>query len=309
MANVQELVTRTVSGKGLIKVPGTALGLRQYYLDIEVIRQPSKYYRSLAVNPEESFFGKIALCASREGNNADIAVLEVFDVKYSTQRWVYTPDVCGQALLSLKCVYDGILDTFVNFAVALNLVPFQRDNLIKEHEVLSLQWDTIKIQCFADTALQIKLSAIDYAYCKPEDKRNSPPPPPKPKQESPAASGKPLPPTYPQISLPYQPDNAKPENGDSGDTEPNPIDKPDTLPITSCALLWDYTDLDVPSFSGPRTTSLQISPKPISASAIKIDDLSWDAQIFTSNGGSYTIPLVRNTGSRAVVSGLVVACQ
>lgn len=204
-----ELVeTRNISGRGILKIAFEKSEYRALKLYIDVIRRPKNIYLNKQWNPDKSFYANLNFC---QGGYVQESRALHFDHECIN----LVPDVAGQTLFALKCALDEIFESFVNLETALGLPVISVYNGIKDFTALRIDWDTILIQCYADTAIQLRLFRLKYEVCKADDDRQEPPPPPpaKPPQVPP---GTPLSNNNYPVSPPYT----------EGDTAPYPDDIP-----------------------------------------------------------------------------------
>jgi hypothetical protein len=214
MSQNPELVeSRTISGKGVLKVPAGVTRIRYFTLYADVLRDPTSPYLNLNYNPPRSRYATLTFL--RDGY-----VQFEHTLDYQRQVWDFVADYTSQNLIALKCAYDGILKSFVNLGTALGAIPTSVTDTIKDYEYLVLLFDEIKIVCYADTGIQLKLYTTANDTCDPDkDKPKKPPPPPPPKPKIPP--GQPI----PDIDFPYSPrEEPYSKYGDGGDTFPNSLD-------------------------------------------------------------------------------------
>jgi hypothetical protein len=129
----------------------------------------------------------------------------------------------SQNLLSLICVYEGILDSFLELADCISeCVPISKTNLIQKHPVFTGNLTGALIKCYADTAIRVVYTTDDLQRCKTED---GDPPPPLPDFPDPelVPPGIPLPETEYEISPPYE-DRTENTEPFPGDEEDEPLD-------------------------------------------------------------------------------------
>jgi hypothetical protein len=212
---------RLISGKGVLKVPAGVFQDRYYILYLDVVRRPKNEYRSFEWNPPQSVYARFVYRKDGYVQNADI-------MRYQREERTYVNDITGQNLRAIKCAYEGTLESFNRLSAALGLVVLPYTNLILEYKSLSLGWDEILFQCYADTAIQCRFYSLDYDVCNPaNDQTDLPPPPPPPLP--------PVPPGTPigSISPPYDDDD------DGGNTVPFPGDESEEPPpvIEPCSKL------------------------------------------------------------------------
>lgn len=229
MANLQLIVERLISGKGVVKLPkqDNAGAIRYLILYADVVREPKNKYLNYNYNPPKGRYATLVFL--RNGYVVDEKTLD-----YDQQSWDGIQDIAGQTLIAVKCAYDGILDTFVNLSIALastpgglGLAPLSKVDLIKDYENLYLSWDEIRVKCYADTAIQFRLFTKKYDTCNPDkDKQDKPPPPPPPRPKVPA--GTPI----DDISPPYSSGS-----NDDGNTDPFDGDNTPPPPPPDCSIV------------------------------------------------------------------------
>lgn len=208
MAELDLVEERLISGTGLLRVPGVVEDTRYLRLNIDVIREVPEPFKSFKWEPSRSRYCTLAFM--RDGY-----VIDEQPVDYKRRQFEFVADSPGQTLIAVKCMYRGLLETFVNLGNALALVPFIVDDKIEDYENLRLLWDEVRVVCEGSTAVQVRLFALRYDDdCESSDERELPPPPP------------PLPPVPPatgigSISDPYEDDSI---------TSPNPIDNVEEPP-------------------------------------------------------------------------------
>lgn len=229
---VQLREQRIISGKGILKVPDSATKSRYFLLYSDIVRLPKNEYRNYNYNPYRSRYATLIFL--RGGY-----VIDEVAIEYQKQQWQFVPDISGQALIAVKCAYEGILISFANLATGLNLVVTQYTDLIKDYQNLSLGWDTVQAVCYADTAIRLSLYSDFYATCDiskdKQDKGGDPPPPPPS-----------VPPGQPitdsstvKLSKPYNYPN------DGGNTQPFPSDQtpPQFDQCSTVSVVISYTRL------------------------------------------------------------------
>ena len=221
MATLESLGERIISGKGVLKVPDVDASYRYYLMLVNVIREPKNLYQSYEWNPTKSMYARLVF-------RRDKYVLFDDKVEYDGQCFQYINDISGQALIAVKCAYDGILQSFVNLINGLAGTPggvgiFVEGvtDLIKDYENLDLGWDEVLFRCYSSTALQVRFYGLKYDVCDPDkDKKHRPPPPPPPLPK--------VPPDTPigDISPPYEGDDDGNTAPFDGDTSPAPPELP-----------------------------------------------------------------------------------
>lgn len=223
MAEWETIQERRISGKGVLQVPTDVVKNRAFILFATVIREPKNKYANYNYNPPKGRYATLTFL--RQGY-----VLDVRPMEYSMQVWDGVNDVSGQTLIAVKCAYEGILQTFYNLSLALGetpggqgLTPLAITDLIKNYENLRLAWDEIRVQCYADTAISLRLDRLKYDVCDIEKDKDKPPPPP-PEPEPPIPPGTPI----QDLSPPYK--EGDDLEGDDGNTNPFPGDTPPPPP-------------------------------------------------------------------------------
>jgi hypothetical protein len=200
-----ESLTRNISGKGIIQIPEEFQNAREIILYAQVLRESSSVYRNYRVNPPESFFANITFCR-------DEFVLQRYVMDFDSQMYLVHSSQSAQNLLAQICALDNVLDSFVNFAIALGFA-YTKNNSITNFPYDTFLPNLIRFVCYGSTAVRLTLSADELARCKPGDGEPSPPPPPPPPQEK-------VPPGTPVlVDPPYEGED------DGGDTVPDPIDE------------------------------------------------------------------------------------
>jgi hypothetical protein len=197
-------IERTISGKGVIEIPedyGSALSILLYTQVIRDVRSPSV---NLTYNPDRGFYANVCFCVGD-------FVLATFAVNYKQQVFEVLSNQPSQNLLSLICAYEGILDSFVQYASAFQ-IPYIKINRIYSHSYLRFLPNKIKFECFGSCALRLTLKGIELDRCEIDQGNSaSPPPPPDPISEVP-------------FDVPLVITPAYDGGDDGGDTVPFPID-------------------------------------------------------------------------------------
>lgn len=228
--------TRTISGRGIFRIDEKFDDCRLITLYSSVLRQPKNRYLNKSWSPEQGQYANLTFCYQ------DYVALS-FAQKYEMQSWVVHNNESSQLGASLVCMYDGILDTFVNFALALGATVTQRENDIKEHPYSAFQYDELRFDCYADTALSLTLIGEKIAKCSPGDAPTRPPqlPPPRPPSVPP---GTPLTDRTTPVSPPYEdedPDKENPFPGDAPAPEP-PSEFPVGRECSIVRMAWQTAD-------------------------------------------------------------------
>lgn len=206
-----EPIERVISGKGTIRIDSRYNSALSVFLYADLLRNSSNPSINNTWNPDKGFYAHITFCIGDY-------VLYTFDMNFKQQVWQILSNQEAQNLLSLICAYDGILDSFVQYATAQG-IPYVKINLIKEHPYLKFVPDRIKFECFGECAIRLVLKGQKLEKCDDDDGTPTPtpePPPPAPPE---------VPPTTPvTVSEPYDLPGGDP------DTEPFPIDVPPVEP-------------------------------------------------------------------------------
>lgn len=290
-----ELVeTRNVSGRGIIKIPFDKTQYRALKLYIDVIRKPRNIYLNKQWNPDKSFYANLAF-------GVEEYVYSTKALHFERECIVLVPDVAAQTLFALKCALDGIYQSFINLENALGLVHLGVENQIKDFTGLKIDWDTVRVQCYADTAIQLRLYRLKYDVCKEGDDDEEPPgePPPSPAQVPP---GTPLSEDNYPVSPPYSGDDTIPFPGDEGTPELPYGDacvvyrltwKADYLSLAPGSSLFGYSQtLDVYG----EIESIEVVPSPAGFNAI--------SQISIVSGGILSLGQPCSASTSAVVTNL-----
>src|SRR5512147_114060 len=229
MASFELLDTRRISGKGVLKVPPTALKYRYYTMFVDLLRRPRNQYASLEWNPTRSLYARMTF-------RRDEYVVFEDTVNYEKQQFTYVNDSSGQTLIAVQCAYQGILQSFVNLVGGLAGTPggigifvTSVENQIEDYKGLALGWDEVLFNCYSNTGLLVRFYGTNYDKCDPEknDQDDPPPPPPPPPPRDPDEP-------IDDLSPPYDPDTM-----DDGNTDPYPDDSiPEDmgLPGETCVL-------------------------------------------------------------------------
>lgn len=199
-------ITRTISGKGVIEIPGEYLDGLQIYLYTQVIRTVQTPSQNRTWNPDKSFYAHITFCI-------DDFVLSEYDVNYDSQVYEIHALQPAQNLVSLICAYQHLLESLVLIGAA-NGVPIDPLNRLWEHPYLQFRPNRIRFECFSSTAILLTLKGTALTKCDPlHGDGVTPPPPPPPVPKVPPGTGI-------ETSPPYDGET------DNGDTVPFPTDAP-----------------------------------------------------------------------------------
>lgn len=199
---------RTISGKGLLRVPSELAKRRAVVLYCDLIRPPSSPYYNANYTPPQGFLGTVTFVRNEY-------VIAEDKIRYPRQSWDAVPDITAQNLIAIKCMYKGVLQSFVNFATAAGYAYISVEDKIKDYEYLDLMWDEVRITCYADTALKLRLFALANDKC--QDDADKPKKPQKPPLLPP-----PVPPKTPIVVDPPYEDEGLPTDDV---TEPYPGDE------------------------------------------------------------------------------------
>ena len=213
MAEFQLIQERYISGQGILRTPSDIKKRRLCVLYSYVVRRPKSEYLNLNYIPPRSRYGFLTFL--RNGY-----VIGQGAIEYPQQSFDTVIDITAQNLIAIKCAYEGMLKSFDNLVTAQGLPVVSVVDLIKDYEYLDLAWDEVRLKCYADTAINLKLYALPLDSCDPEkDKPRKPPPPPPP--PPPVPPGTPIEGIDPPYNDPENPDNV---------TEPYPYDEPPSPP-------------------------------------------------------------------------------
>ena len=213
------LASRVISGRGLLRLDPSSNDYKRakiFTLYADVIRRPLSEFNNYNYNPPESRYATL-----RFMRNGYVVRTEVLNV--SKGSWDFYLDPAAQVLYAVECAYAGILETFFNLGNALSLPSISVTNNIENWNHVDLMWDEVKVVCYADSAVQLKVSTNSYDLC-PEQQDKEPDPPPPPPQDPPPpviTPGTPLSEENTPVSPPYEGED------DNGDTVPYPLDVPE----------------------------------------------------------------------------------
>lgn len=213
MAEYELIQERNISGKGVLRVPSDIQKRRHVVLYASVLRPPKSPYLNLNYSPPRSRYGFLTFLRNDY-------VIGFGAMEWKQQSYDTITDQTSQNLIAIKCAYEGMLQSLNNFAIALSLIPVSVVDLIKDYEYLDLAWDEVRVVCYADTAINLRLYSLPHDTCDPsKDKPKKPPVPPPPPPEQPP--GTPL----ENLDPPYDGDDVTdPYDGD--ETTPPPLTPP-----------------------------------------------------------------------------------
>lgn len=224
MAEYELVESRVISGKGVLKLPSDSVPCRASILYTDIVREPRSKYLNLEWNPPRSRYAN--LCFLRKGY-----VMFNLPVEFEHQVFDGINDTSGQTLIALKCAYEGILATFINLGLSLGKTITYYDASIKGYENLYNAWDEVRIKCYADTAIQVRLYQIMYDVCIEGLDNTSVPLEPSPQ--------------VPKVPLGTAVPNSRPYSGDTGDngnTVPFSGDGVEPLPSAPGSWLLTWND-------------------------------------------------------------------
>ena len=197
MANEFELELREeriISGIGSLRVPDVAT-IRYARLNIDVVRMVTEPHLSKKFTPNRSRF-----CTLSFMKNGYVIAEEVVD--YRQRQFDWQPGLWHQNLAGIQCSYEGLLQSFFNLGVALQLQPVTKENDVAPWRPINTFWDEVQVTCEGTTAVQLRLYIQALEDCDGQDD-NIPDEPPPPDLPDPL-----IPPFFPiEVSPPYDPDD------------------------------------------------------------------------------------------------------
>jgi hypothetical protein len=212
----EKIEQRIISGKGLLKA-SFSKRYKLLWLDFQVIRYPKQDYLNKNWNPPRSKYAFVSLCL---GNS----VLDTFAIEFPVQRRYERYSLTEQNLYAIKCAHEAIQISIADFMGQLKSSPMfaylnpesvsDRAARIAGWQYTNIYPDTVRVNCYADTALQVSLWGIPFDVCSADNTVPPPVPPPQPPTQT-YQPGTPVP-----VSAPYSPPD------DGGDTQPYPGDAP-----------------------------------------------------------------------------------
>jgi hypothetical protein len=265
MSTELPVVARTISGKGVIEIPedyGSALSIFLYTQLVRDVRSPSI---NLTYNPDRGFYANVCFCV-------DDFVLATFAVNYKQQAFEVFSGQPSQNLVSLICAYEGILDSFVQYASAFQ-IPYIKINRIFSHPYMRFVPNKIRFECFGSCALRLTLKGVELDKCAFEQGMSaSPPPPPDALSEVP-------------FDVPVVVSPAYDGDEDGGDTLPFPIDRSPSGSFPDGALLRVVVRADRPASNAFDIPFEGLVYAPIADNAIATCNSSGD--VFSSAVGIF----------------------
>lgn len=238
MALILTIAERRISGTGVLIPTPTQLYYRKYTLFADIIRKPKSPYVNTNYSPGETYYGTISLMKNDY-------VLQTYPIKHDAQIWYFDADITGQVINTIKCEYSGVLQSFANLGTALGLTVTSVVNAIADFKNLPLEWDSIRVKCFADCAIQFVLKGQEYDACSEADKV----------PRDPAAA-----PSKPAIVAPGVATSISPAYSGDTITSPAPIDLTfvpppigDDCQAYTLAFNYTYRQGTGPTLSGSKT--------------------------------------------------------
>lgn len=216
MAEFEVIQERNISGSGVLRVPSDMKKRRLVVLYASILRKPKSEYLNLNYIPSRSRYAFLTFL--RNGY-----VVGYDSMEFEKQSYDTVSDITSQNLIAIKCAYEGMLKSFDNLVTAQGLPVVSVVDLIKDYEYLSLGWDEVRVKCYADTAINLKLVRLPHDACDPvkDSPRKPPPPPPSPPAVPP---GTPIEGIDPPYDDPDNPDDVTQPY--PGDEPPPPPDEP-----------------------------------------------------------------------------------
>ena len=172
-------------------------------------------------------------------------------MEFDPQSWDGVTDITSQNLIAIKCMYDGILQSFENLVAGLAFTPGGLGlqytgtvDLIKDYEYLNLSWDEVRVVCQGDAVVNMQLYALAHDKCEDEkDKPKKPPPPLPPPEKVPPGT------PFTDISPPYDsqenPDNfTEPYPDDTTTPSDFPLGEPETKYLVSIRVYGNWAEPD-----------------------------------------------------------------
>lgn len=215
MAEYELIESRTISGKGVLKIPADKKENRVFILYADVVRPPKNSYGNFNYNPVRGKYGFLTFL--RGGY-----VINSASIDYRKQAYNSVNDYSGQTLIAIKCMYRGIMDMFDRLENALTLPPLTTEDLIKDYENLRLSWDECRLVAYADSGITLRLYSLSYDICTTDFNADIPFPSPPSLPDVP--SGTPIEDISPAYdgeddggsTQPFDTDSVPPENPDLG---------------------------------------------------------------------------------------------
>jgi hypothetical protein len=186
-----EKIERTIQYYGLIRPPSDIKNIKWWRLTADIIRPQISEYRNDRYPVPQGFWGYVqSMYAGR--------VLQTYRISYKNEILAYNIDTDLFLQQNVSCSLEAFLTTAVNFAIALNLPPIQRNNPIKDWRNLSLPIEEFRVRLLTEqTVFKFTYEWEGQANCEvPLSEFPEPPPPP---PDSPPTE---VPPTTPNSGIP-----------------------------------------------------------------------------------------------------------
>ena len=234
-------IERNIQYYGLIRPPLNANNIKWWRLTADIIRPQISEYRNDRYPVPQGFWGYVqSMYAGR--------VLQTYRISYKNEILAYNIDTDLFLQQNVSCSLEAFLTTAVNFAIALNLPPIQRNNPIKDWRNLSLPIEEFRIRLLTEQTVfkfTYEWEAQENCEVPLSIPASEPPPPPPPKPDEVA-------PTTPNSGIPPISD-AYDGIDDGGLTyNPDPDDGGDVPPTEACILYsmtYRVTDADTGTVS------------------------------------------------------------
>jgi hypothetical protein len=105
----------------------------------------------------------------------DSIVLEK-PLEFPRQVFDFGSSIEPQLLIAMQCLYEGLLQSFVNLGLALGATPIAVTNCIAGWETLDTFYDSVLVSCYSDTALRLVLVGDELELCCEQSPPNKKPP-------------------------------------------------------------------------------------------------------------------------------------
>lgn len=212
------IITRIVSGRGLIQIPEEYRSCRRMWLYAEIARYPEPDYRNKKYPREKGNFANILWL--QEGYVCKQEVME-----FEKQRWSWLSDEVGQVLYDAQCI--AVTETKNLKTVAEALGAFVVLSPFDPVELMEQDYDSIVVECRDGAGVILRLYGQKYDRCPDQEESKKTPPEPPPPPAPPLEPGELLDGKNGRlgISPPYQ------EPDDDGDTVPDEGDAPPPPPL------------------------------------------------------------------------------
>jgi hypothetical protein len=227
-------IERNIQYYGLIRPPSDIKNIKWWRLTADIIRPQISEYRNDRYPVPQGFWGYVqSMYAGR--------VLQTYRISYKNEILAYNIDTDLFLQQNVSCSLEAFLTTAVNFAIALNLPPIQRNNPIKDWRNLSLPIEEFRIRLLTEQTVfkfTYEWESQDNCEVPLSEFPEPPPPPPDPPPTE-------VPPTTPNSGIPPISD-AYDGDEDGGLTyNPDPDDGGGVPPTEACILYsMDYRVVD-----------------------------------------------------------------